>query len=226
MTTAQAQAARTKAARTKLLIMMASLPLLGCVAPSKSVYSIDGAATDFCVPRTLDVTPARLNQGKIIQGGVTINGCWRESGGECIGPENLISLSVTDKRSFIGRRFKDFPSDAYVRMSASQERRGAKSLSNKLIAIPDGENAKKWFVWYVVEPHQEKMAADDELEVTCVEKADVGGYLCNRKITGKDYLLGYSFVSQKELPAAFNSLDRLVVAEIEKFRCPKNVSLP
>lgn len=217
MTTAQAQAARTKA-----LMLMVALPLIGCAASSKSVYSIDGATTNFCVPRTVDVTPARPNQGEVIRGGVTINGCWRSERGECVGPENLISFSVTDKGSFLGRKFRDFPSDAHVGMAANQERRGAKPLSDKLIAIPDSADAQKWFVWRVVEVHEAEMAADDELEVTCVEKADVGGYLCDRKVAGEDYLLGYSFASQSGFPTTFNLLDRLVVAEVEKFRCQKN----
>lgn len=217
MTTAQAQAARTKA-----LILIVALPLLGCAASSKSAYSVDGATTDFCVPRTVDVTPARPNQGEVIRGGVTMNGCWRSERGECVGPENLIAISVTDKGSFVGRKFEDFPSDAHVGTTANQERRKAKSLADKLIAIPDSADAQKWFVWNVVEVHETKMAGNDELEVTCVENADVGGYLCDRKVVGDDYLLGYSFVSQNELPTTFNLLDRLVVAEIEKLRCLKN----
>ena len=201
---------------------MTALPLLGCAASSKSVYAIDGATTDFCIPQTVDVTPARVNQGEVIQGGFTLNGCWRNERAECVGPKKLIALSVTDKASFLGRKFRDFPGDAHVGTTANLERRGATPLGDKLIAIPDSADAQKWFVWNVVEVHEEKMAADDELEVTCVEKADVGGYLCDRKVAGKDYLLGYSFVSQNELPITFNLLDSLVVAEIEKFRCNKN----
>ena len=217
MTTARAQAARIRA-----LILIAALALLGCAASSKSVYSIDGATADFCVPRNVDVTPARPSQGEVILGGVTMNGCWRSERGECVGPENLIALSVTDKESFLGRKFKDFPIDAHVGTTANQERTRAKFLSGKLIAIPDFADAQKWFVWHVVEVHDTKMAEDDELEATCVENAEVGGYLCDRKVAGGDYLLVYSFVSRNELPTTFNSLDRLVLAEVDKFRCPKN----
>lgn len=216
MTTAQPQAVRTKG-----LILIAVMPLLGCVASSKSVYRVDGAVTDFCVPLAIDVTPARPDEGKVIMGGFTINGCWRSEWGQCVGPESLIALSVSDKESFVGRRYEDFPSDAHVGTTANQERKHAKLLDDKLIAIPDSADAQKWFVWSVVDTREQTMADDDELEVTCIEKSDADGYFCDRKVAGRDYLLGYSFFSQNEMPTTFKLLDRQVVEDIEKLRCHK-----
>lgn len=214
MTTVQAQAARTRA-----FVLVAAWSLLGCAASPSSVYRVEGATTDFCVPATVDVTPHRPDQGAVVKGGFAMNGCWRSGQGTCVGPGNLVVLSVTDKGSFLGRSFADFPGDAHVGMTANQRRENAKSLGDSLIAIPDGAAAGKWFVWSVQKSNGIAMSDGDKLEVTCVEKASTGGYLCDRKVAEHDYLLGYSFVSAK-LPATFNALDRQVAAEIETFRCP------
>ncbi len=215
MTTAQAQAARTK-----LFALIAALLLAGCAPSADSVYRIDGAATDFCVPGAVDATPARPNQRKVVQGGFALNGCWNGERENCVGKKNVLSLSVSDKASSPGRRFGDLPADAHLRLAAIQGRGMATHLSSEIIAIPDSVGANKLFLWNVSNAEQTAMVDDDTLEVTCTKSPEVGGYICNRTQAADDYLLGYSFASQ-QLPTTFKTLDSSVQGEIEKLRCPR-----
>lgn len=217
MTTAKAQVARIRK-----LILIAILPIVGCTAsPDDRIYRIDGAITDFCIPPAVDVTPARSSQAGIVRGGAAMNGCWKAVQGTCVGPESLISLSVTDKTSFLGRRFEDFPNDAHVGTVANRKRRDAKPLGENLIAIQDDVDANKWFLWRATDAQGEKMAANDELEATCFEKVETGGYLCDRKVAATDYLLEYSFISRNDLPTRFRAMDETISGEVEKLRCKK-----
>ncbi len=215
MTTAQAQAAKTK-----FFLLIVALPLAGCAPSADSVYRINGAATDFCVPRAVDATPARPNQGRIVQGGFALNGCWNGEREYCVGKKNVLSLSVSDKESSPGRRFGDLPVDAHLKMTAIQGRRMATNLGSGIIAIPDGVDANKLFLWNVSKANQTTMVDDDTLEATCTKSPEVGGYICNRMQASDDYLLGYSFVSQ-QLPTTFKALDSSVQRQIEDLRCPK-----
>lgn len=213
MTTAQSQAAATKR------VAFAAVTLLcGCSA-SSITYRLDGASTEFCVPRSVDVTPARPGQRSVITGGFAINGCWNSVEKACEGPENLVSLAVVDKASFAGRRLMDFSSDAHVRLVASTERSRAKAVANNLLAVPDSADSKKWFIWRVVEPKQTSAADDDELMATCARKNGVAEYFCDRRIAGPDYSVSYSFVAGESLPVSFESLDERVIDSVEGMRC-------
>lgn len=111
--------------------------------------------------------------------------------------------------------------DSHVRATADGGRKIASPVNEKLIAIPDAWDSRKWFVWGISDRTMKKMNGDDELEATCVVSENSGGYVCERKIAGDDYLLGYSFESKERFPDEFEALDRQVFAEVEKLRCEK-----
>jgi len=212
--------AQARAAKARFCFLIAVLPLAGCAPAVDSVYRINGAATDFCVPGDVDATPARHNQGRVVQGGFALDGCWNGERENCVGKENVLSLSVSDKASSPGRRFGDLPADAHLKMAAIQGRGMATHLGSKIIAIPDSVDANKLFLWNVSNANQTTMMDDDTLEVTCTKSPEVGGYICNRTQAAEDYLLAYSFVSQ-QLPTTFKALDNSVQGQIEELRCPR-----
>lgn len=214
MSTPHAQAARTTA-----LIFFAALPLAGCAPSVDSVYRVNGAATDFCVPWAIDATPARPNQERIVSGGFAMNGCWHGEGGSCIGSEMVLSLSVSDKASFVGMHFGDFPAESHLKVAANQGLEKAAYLGDGVIVIPDSVDDSKIFIWSVGSADRTRMVGEDTFELTCRKSPEVGGYICNRQVAADDYLLGYSFVSKK-LPTKFNTLDSSVKARIEELRCP------
>jgi hypothetical protein len=113
----------------------------------------------------------------------------------------------------------DFPRDAHIATTADIQRQLSKPLDEKVIAIRDDVDAHKWFVWGVEDSRKSKMADQDELKATCVEKAEGRVYMCERKVAGSDYLLGYAFVVTDGMPTEFDVLDKQVMDRIEAFRC-------
>lgn len=216
MTTAQVQVARTSSFISVALLLI----LIGCAQPS-STYQIEGAAGQFCVPRAVDATPARADVAEIIAGGFTLNGCWNSKNGNCVGPPPVISLFVSDKPSFVGRRYEDFPSDAHIRIVAQRKRNAALGLQGHLIAITDTSDEHKFYIWHVENEHLDKMSFDDELKATCVQKSSDSGYFCDRSVVGKDYVVGYSFYSN-DIPTAFEEIDRILLRRVEEMRCYKS----
>jgi len=214
MTTAQNQVVAIKG-----LLLTAAMFLFGCGASTKSTYRIDGAATDFCVPSAIDVTPTRPDERDVILGGFAINGCWKSDQDACIGSQELITLSVTGKASFIGRRFGNFPSDSHVKEVANEGKTIAEPIGKHLIVIPDSVDAKKRFVWSVVDIHKSTMSDDDELMAVCAQKSEAEGYFCDRKIVESDYLVGYSFFAGREIPTTIELLDKQVIEGVESLRC-------
>lgn len=210
--------ARSQVAATNVATLIAAILLSGCNA-SLVTYRIDGAKTEFCVPHSIDVTPARPGQRDIVTGGFAINGCWNSDGNVCKGLENLVSMAVVERAIFTGRRLADFSSDAHVRGVAVQERARAKPIASNLLAVPDSVDAKKWFVWRVLDSNQTSVVNDDELMATCSLKNGVPGYFCDRGIVSPDYSVTYSFFVGSDLPTSFEPLDNLVLSGIEELRC-------
>lgn len=210
--------AHSRVVAIKGIGLVAATLLSGCGA-SLVTYRIDGATTEFCVPHSVDVTPARPGQSDSVSGGFAINGCWNSGGSACKGPESLVSLAVIDKASFTGRRLADFSSDAHVREVAVKGKSRAKPVAKDLVAIPDSLDTKKWFVWRVANSDQPSVASDDELMTTCSSKNGVAGYFCDRRIVGPDYSVTYSFFTGSDLPTSFEPLDERVISDIEDLRC-------
>jgi hypothetical protein len=182
--------ARVRAVKTKLWGLMFFLFLCGCNEESSRIYRIQGATTDFCVPRGIDVTPRRINDGNVIKGGFTLNGCWRSEKNNCIGPDNVISLVVSDRGSFAGNKYSDLPLDAYLSSNARANRKYAELVGNNAVTIPDASNIQRWYLWSVRDVNRKEMSADDQVETICTLNTEVGGFQCDRKLLMPDYLLG------------------------------------
>lgn len=214
MTTAQARVVRIN----QLTIALA-LVLVGC-RPSQTIYQIEGASTLFCVPSSIDITPSRPGQSNPIKGGFSLNGCWKSGNTQCVGSNAVISLFVSDSKSIIGRRFRNFPDDAHIKVVATKERGRAGEIANGLISIPDNVNAGKSYIWNVKDGQVDAMAPDDEFMATCVSNSQGNGYFCDRHVAGRDFLLGYSIFSLDK-PESFETLDSDLIETIEGMRCKK-----
>lgn len=85
-------------------------------------------------------------------------------------------------------------------------------LEKGLLAVPDGGDKGHFFVW---RPSAQP-SDDDELMASCDTLSNVS---CSRVFHGDDFAVTYSFVTEKEVPNDFSSLDRQVLNEVERMRC-------
>ncbi len=207
--------ALNRVAGTRFLVCVAAVLGSGCV-DSPTSYRVEGAKTDFCVPGTLDATPSRRGHEDPVVGGFTLHGCYSAHSEACIGPDNLISAAVVAKSHFPGRRFGDLPQGSHLRTSAIEGWQGAKTLEKGLLAVPDGGDKGHFFVWRPSARTATQPSDDDELMASC---DTLGNVSCSRVIHGDDFAVTYSFVTEKEVPNDFSSLDRQVLNEVERMRC-------
>lgn len=209
--------ALNRVAATRFFVCVVAALGSGCV-DSPTSYRVDGAKTDFCIPRDLDATPSRRGHQEPVAGGFTLHGCYSTHGEACIGPDNLISVAVVAKSYFPGRRFGDLPQGSHLRTSAIEGWQEAKMLEKGLLAIPDRGDKSHIFVWRSSARGATQPMDDDELMASC---DTLGSVSCSRVLHGEDFGVTYSFFTEKEIPGDFGSLDKQVLNEIERMRCRK-----
>ncbi|GAB3050090.1 hypothetical protein [Stenotrophomonas tumulicola] len=198
--------------------MLTAVALAGC-GDSTTMYRIDGARGDFCVPHSVDITPSRPGQSDVVHGGFALRGRCREGGDGCSGADGLISLAVMDQSDFGGWRFVDFRADAYIAKIAVSRIDQAQRLDATVLAIPDPSEDGAWFIWRQGDSPRQAVEGEDELMAACSFAAVHRGYICNRRLRGPDYAVVYSFMAGERLPTSFASQDKRVLDEIEWLRC-------
>lgn len=72
------------------------------------------------------------------------------------------------------------------------------------------------FVWRPSARTATQPSDDDELMASC---DTLGNVSCSRVLHGDDFAVTYSFVTEKEVPNDFSSLDRQVLNEVERMEC-------
>ncbi|AWH38853.1 hypothetical protein C1929_19755 [Stenotrophomonas sp. ZAC14D1_NAIMI4_6] len=210
--------ARLQVARTRLSLLLTVFFLAGC-GDSTTTYRIDGARGGFCVPHSLDITPPRPGQRDVVHGSFALRGRCRDGGEGCNGAHGLVSFAVMDQSNFVGRRFVDFPADAYIPEIAESRIEQAQRLDATVLAIPDPGEKRAWFIWRQVGLPHPTVEGEDELMAACSFAALHQSYSCDRRLRGPDYTVVYSFMEGKRLPTSFESQDKHVVDEIERLRC-------
>lgn len=206
--------ALNRVAATRFLVCVAAVLGSGCV-DSPTSYRVEGAKTDFCVPSDLDATSRRGHEDPVV-GGFTLHGCYSAHSEACIGPDNLVSIAVVAKSYFPGRRFGDLPEGSHLRTSAIEGWQEAKMLEKGLLAVPDDGDKSHFFVWRPSARAATEPLDDDELMASC---DTLGNVSCSRVLHGDDFAVTYSFVTEKEFPNDFGSLDKQVMNEVERMRC-------
>lgn len=209
--------ALNRVAATRFLVCVVAVLGSGCV-DSPTSYRVEGAKTDFCVPSDLDATPSRRSNEDPVVGGFTLHGCYSTHSEACIGPDNLIAVAVVAKSHFPGRRFGDLPQGSHLRTSAIEGWQEAKMLAKGLLAVPDGGDKSHFFVWRPSARATTQPLDDDELMASC---DTLGNVSCSRVLHGDDFAVTYSFVTEKEVPNDFSSLDKQVLSEVERMRCSR-----
>jgi hypothetical protein len=204
----------------RLVFLTALVFLAGC-GESVTSYRIEGAKGDFCVSDSLDATPARPRSDTAYTGGFTLNGCWGSDGVACKGPESVVSMAVVPQKYHSGWRFFDFGSGAHFSDVAVSHGAHARVLADNLIAIPERPGTETWYIWRLVEMPHTGVRGNDELMSVCDASPEHGGYSCDRRVTGPDYAVIYSYIASGNLPTTFDALDKRILGDVETLRCKR-----
>jgi hypothetical protein len=220
------------------LLCIGLLVLGGCSGDGYKRYQVDGALTDFRVPHENLIPgvpwlpPDRPDAPK----GFAFQACW--SADPAIKPTCSIPFLrgavVEPLSSFRGSLWQDYGSGAFYRTVVSEPTSTLESVDGgSIVVVSNPKLSQQWYVWRkairVPGGAKPQLTDGDEVVATCqnisVSIPYKGGrretISCDRTFRAKDLAINYQFESQERVPHNLDRLDSAVLAQVDKWRCPK-----
>lgn len=211
--------------------------LTGCTAATQQV-AIDGAGSDFCVPRQFTISPPWwVPEDKPgTPNGFAFEGCWHAKPDRlpCPFPSAVISGTVHGTNHRRPTTYGAFPADSFLSSVLREE--GTTFQLYDSGGVVSAQNLRLWQDWYLwklqdpAKPGEHvSFRKDDRLIASCrfgnsVYKPIGAGpqnIFCDRNFDHGPLAIHYSFEAPEVFPRNIASMDRSIIATLTSWQCGK-----
>ena len=216
-------------------IVAIAILLTGCTAATQQV-SVDGADSDFCVPRQFTIsTPWWVPEDKPnTPRGFAFSGCWHAEPDRlpCPFPEAVISGTVHGANHRSPITYGAFPTDSFI-SSVLREKDTTFQLYDSG-GVVSAQNQRLWQDWYLWDLQTSAMPGEpvsfrqeDRLIASCRFDSSVykpigtgrQNILCDRTFDHGQLSIHYSFEASEVFPQNVASMDSSIITTLTSWQC-------